>query len=408
MNFFLSPGIFFRNPFFSSLKGARSKAISLVVGLFFSSLGAGYTLPLEEFLDEQLPNLEKQERVRTLLKEFLQESYEPVKASIDISFIKGGTAVDSLFKVTINGQPYALKLYTTQDGFDRATGGALEKAIQVGLAPKLFYPLGSSPSKNQATLTEYVEVHRPELEDFRNKESLKDFARKLKKFQKSPLDLPEVNDFNKRIDFYTQEAKKNGEKVDKEGFAVLPKELLAAIEAAREEDAALSSPSFQKKGLIHKNLNYNNILTDKKTGHFWVVGWEAGKGKIFEELAVLSLMNRFDEDMTHTLLDTYFGKTLSLKMALKGLNAFQRKYYVVLASWSWHKALEKKAAKPTSPILSLEEFSQALETGEWEGKKLPTFKGMIEDLIHEEMPLETPQDYQILALVELRAFFLGE
>jgi hypothetical protein len=33
---------------------------------------------------------------------------------------------------------------------------------------------------------------------------------------------------------------------------------------------------------------------------------------------------------------------------------------------------------------------------------------MIEDLIHEEMPLETPQDYQMLALVELRAFFLGE
>jgi thiamine kinase-like enzyme len=209
----------------------------------------------------------------------------------DIQVLTKGLSGSLVFKITLQGNPYLLRVVSRTDTRDNPTQyfNSMQAAAAAGIAPKVHYV----NVDDKVSLTDFiVEKPFPVAEAREMMAKLIGRVHALPKFSHQVDYVAVADGFFRRF----QESDVLSERV--------PKELLTSygrigkVYPRNDESAIVSA---------HNDLKRDNILFDGERA--WLVDWEAAfsNDRYVDLAAMANFVVRSDEDEMH-FLNNYFGK----------------------------------------------------------------------------------------------------
>jgi len=206
----------------------------------------------------------------------------------------GGGITNHNFKVSVDGEPYVLRIGgkdTQLLGIDRrAEHAAALAAAACGAGPEVvaFF------EAEGALVTQFVDGHALPVEEMRSPESIARVVASLKPFHEGGA-IPARFDSFQVVETYATAAAERG----------------VLIPAAHERAAELAAQIASVRGPqplrpCHNDLLNANFILDGT--RLWIVDWEyAGMGDVFFDLANFSVNHELEPDEDDELLRIYFG-----------------------------------------------------------------------------------------------------
>ena len=206
----------------------------------------------------------------------------------------GGGITNHNFKVSVDGEPYVLRIGgkdTQLLGIDRrAEHAAALAAAACGAGPEVvaFF------EAEGALVTQFVDGHALPVEEMRSPESIARVVASLKPFHEGGA-IPARFDSFQVVETYATAAAERGVRIP------------AAHERAAELAAQIASVRGpQPLRPCHNDLLNANFILDGT--RLWIVDWEyAGMGDVFFDLANFSVNHELEPDEDDELLRIYFG-----------------------------------------------------------------------------------------------------
>lgn len=211
-----------------------------------------------------------------------------------ITRLTGGLSLGSVFRITVGGQSYVLRLDEPKKGLrDPARQYAcLKIAAAAGVAPNLIY----CDATERVVITDFIQV---ENQTHSRAARLEALTAAVKTLHAAPL-FPRVMAYLDVMDILIAMFK---------GFGVVPDEAVAEPLALYRELTAVYPRRDPDLVSSHNDLNPNNILFQGSRP--WFVDWEtAFAADRYVDIAAIANFYAADEAAEEILLRQYFGAAL--------------------------------------------------------------------------------------------------
>ena len=226
----------------------------------------------------------------------LHKAFKTTKVE-NIVLLTGGLSGALVYKITVSGKPYVLRLVMQIDAFNDPVRQytCMNLAAEAGIAPHVYY----SNAQDAVSITDFIET-RPLSEHFTSpNELLPELVKIIQSIHSTPL-FPKLVNYLDGIDMFIQNFKASGllpERATEEHFRYYSQ--IQNVYPRYDGDVVSS----------HNDLNPNNILFDGKK--IWIIDWEAAfQNDRYVDLA--NIANRFvtNEMQEEIYLKAYFGNSL--------------------------------------------------------------------------------------------------
>jgi thiamine kinase-like enzyme len=203
------------------------------------------------------------------------------------------------FRVNFGGTDYVVRLpgkRTAILGIDRTAECMANKAAaDLGMAPKVAAML-EEPS---CLVTLFVDGRELTVDELRERETLAEVARDLRRFHDSGTDLPTGFDSFRLVEEYGESGRANGSEPP-EGYD-------DALEVAHRIEKTVKGQEDHEPVPAHNDLLTANFLRDGDG--IKLIDWEyAGMGDRWFDLGNFAVNNELDDEQEAQLLEAYFGE----------------------------------------------------------------------------------------------------
>ena len=241
-------------------------------------------------LDAFIPNERREAVLRAV------EAAFPGAAVEKLEPVTGGASGALIFKATVRGGDYLLRLETGRDGFrdPERQYACLKIAAEAGVAPKLHY----ADPRDGVAITDFVRVAPGDAEGARGERAVA-IVDQLLKLHAAPL-FPPLVDYMQGMETLIGLVRES---------AILPPKALFSLLSTFGTLKAVYPPADPDLVSSHNDLNPNNIVFDGARA--WFVDWESAfAADRYVDLATVANCFAKGEAERETVLLAYFGDAL--------------------------------------------------------------------------------------------------
>jgi thiamine kinase-like enzyme len=241
-------------------------------------------------LDAVIPTERREAVLRAVEAAFPGAAIETLEA------VTGGASGALIFKATVRGRPYLLRLETGRDGFrdPERQYACLKIAAAAGVAPKLYY----ADARDGIAVTDFVRATPGDADEARGGHALA-IVDQLRKLHAAPL-FPPLVDYMRGMESLIALVRESAILPPKALFSMLSAfGTLKAVYPAHDPDLVSS----------HNDLNPNNVLFDAERP--WFVDWESAfAADRYVDLATVANCFAKGDAEREAVLRAYFGEAL--------------------------------------------------------------------------------------------------
>lgn len=227
----------------------------------------------------------------TAFEKALQQTFHTTDID-DISLVSGGLSGSALYRITVNGQPYALKFDAHQAAQAAALTAVLQQVSGAGISPGLYY----RDEEQGLSITGFI-AHQPMQAVLSPEQISVNMGTTIRKLHSLSCEL-KANNLQQTVDFliagFRQSAIISGPAID---------------ECLQYYDQLKQAYPWDRtdKVVSHNDLNPGNILFDGK--QLWLIDWdEVSLNDPYIDLAAAANFFVHTDEHERLLLHTYFDR----------------------------------------------------------------------------------------------------
>jgi thiamine kinase-like enzyme len=253
-----------------------------------------------KFVEDFMPN-------STLKSSFPEAKLEAVETALQTAFntrnvesiqlLTGGFSSALVYKITVNGKAYVLRLIMQIDPLSDPVRqyACMNMAAEAGISPQVYY----FSTEDALAITDFIEAVPLSKYVGSRDDLLAEFAKMIESIHATSL-FPKFVNFMDGIDGFIREFKAS---------KVLPETATAEVFKYYSEIQMVYPRHDRDLVSSHNDLNPHNILFDGKK--FWVIDWEGAFGSDrYVDLAIVANSFVTTEKQENIYLKAYFGDAL--------------------------------------------------------------------------------------------------